>query len=86
MDTDNMTLEEKVDKILAYQKSMKNWQIVRTIMSLVIFIIFVVIPIMGAFWVADYIKNTVDFNQVGETMEGLKGLSDINNIKSQLGL
>ena len=86
MDITKLSLEEKVDKILVYQKSMKRWQMVRTIMSLIVFFILVVLPIMGAFWLADYIKNTIDFGEVGQTVEGLKGLSDLGNIKSQLGL
>ena len=80
MDTNNMTLEEKVDKILKYQTRIYRWQVAKFIIGLVLFIVLVVIPII---WFIYWIKS-MDFSGIGETYENLKdtsgGLDKINEM------
>lgn len=85
MNSELLTLEEKVDKILEYQKSSRRLAMFRTAMSVIIFVVFVAIPIISAFYLADYIKNTIDFTEITETYQGIKDASgEITNLSNLL--
>jgi len=52
-------LEEKVDEILAYQKKAAHWAMVRTVLSLIFFFLFVILPIVLSYYLIDYIQGSL---------------------------
>lgn len=68
MNKEELTLEQKVDLILAYQKSAARWSRVRSLISLILFFLLVVAPIVATVYMVQALKN-VDWNQ---QLEGLK--------------
>jgi hypothetical protein len=83
MDITKLSSDEKLDLILKYQKSQRFWSIVRAIVSLSVFIVFIVIPIV---WTVMFVKEHlagVDFTQISQAMENLKGI-DINQVNKSL--
>lgn len=59
-----LTLDEKLDLILKYQKSAKNWAIVRAVVSISVFVVFVVLPIVGGVYLFKYVQSNVDFEKI----------------------
>ena len=80
-----MTLEEKVDKILKYQTRIYRWQLIKSIIGLVLFIVLVVIPIV---WFIYWIKS-MDFTGISGAYENIKGVSGgvdrMNELIDQIG-
>ena len=73
------SLEEKIDQVLKYQKSAHGWIILRGIIGLIFFLIFIVLPILGGFYLFQYFKTNVDFEKISnqytefrETIDELK--------------
>lgn len=90
MKIEDMTLEEKVDAILKYQKRLHHMAILKVIFSALTFIILVVLPVIGIYYLSDYIANSVGLSmqEIGETLQRAKSLTDfgedIDNLKSFL--
>lgn len=81
MNNNELTLEEKVDKILKYQTRIYRWQVAKFVIGLVLFIVLVVIPIV---WFIYWIKS-MDFSGISETYENAKNTSEgIESIKDFL--
>lgn len=84
MDTSKLSLEEKVDLLLKYKLSERRWRIVKTVISLLLFIIFIVIPIIGLY----KLYTTIDFSAVTSAYENIAetsgGLDKINELLNQL--
>lgn len=81
MDKETITIDEKLDEILKYQKSAARWQMVRTIFGLILFIIFFVLPII---WTIYLIQN-FDFSPINQIAEEVKnGSGDLMQIKNKL--
>lgn len=78
-----MTLEEKVDAILKYQKSLHRMAIIRGVFGLLIFFILVILPIWGVYYLMDYLRNTMGFSftDIGETLNRVKNLTEISDIE-----
>lgn len=72
-----MTLEEKVDKLLEYQQKAHFWGRVKAIISLILFIIFIVIPVV---WSIYFIRNLL----AGINVEAIKGT--IDNLQAPLNI
>ncbi len=75
-------LEAKVDKILDYQKGAYHWAVVRGVIDFLIFMVFVIIPIVGSFYLYKYIATEVDFgklsDQYGQVTKGLNQIDSMN--------
>ena len=52
-----LTLDEKLDKILHQQKKIRNLQIFRMVFGFVVFLLVVVAPIYGLIWFGNYFTN-----------------------------
>ena len=68
MSDKELTLEEKVDKILKYQTRLYRWQLARSIIAFLLFVIFIVVPII---WLYYWVKS-IDLTGAVETMQTLK--------------
>lgn len=80
MEEKKLTLEEKVDLLLAYQKKSQKFALVRMIFSILLFFIVVILPVIGVIWIGDYIKDSLHLNpdQFEQNLEGLKELLEFN--------
>ena len=80
----DLTLEEKVDKILEYQKRMYRAQIIKSVINFILFMVLVVLPIVAFY----YWVKTIDFSGVTETINNLKsstgGIEKINEALKNL--
>lgn len=65
-----LTLEEKVDKILKYQTRLHHLAVFKAVLSFLIFLILVVLPVFGFYYLSDYIqkKAGMSFTQMEETL------------------
>jgi hypothetical protein len=86
-------IEEKLDRILAYQKKTAQMESFRAIMSFIFFLVFVVLPIIGCFYLYDYMQASgISLQSVVEQYKGaldtvgkLKETTDqIGNIKDSI--
>lgn len=82
-DIAEMTLEEKVDEILKYQRRLHHMAIVRAIFSFLIFLIIVVLPIWGFYYLANYMTDAVGLNlaEIGDTLKGVKDITDLSGLE-----
>ena len=90
-------IEEKIDKILRHQKTVRNIAIFRGIITFIFFLTFILLPLLGGLYLFQFVKTNVDFEKISgqyqdfyESMDQIKstsdtvgGLSDtINNLKN----
>ena len=78
----DMTLDEKVDELLKYQRRTHHIAIIRAIFSFLIFLIIVVLPIWGFYYMANYLTDVtgLSLSEVGETLNRVKSITDINGL------
>jgi hypothetical protein len=76
-------LDAKLDRIIKYQKTVRGIAIFRGIISFIFFLVFIVLPIVGGFYLFQYIRANIDFDKIGsqytefrETIDELKEKSD----------
>ena len=71
-----LTLEEKVDKILEYQKKVHFWTVVKALTNVTLFLLFIVLPIIGIVYFFDFARDSLGLNldQFKQALEGLKTL------------
>lgn len=79
-----MTLEEKVNELLLYQRRQRIYAIVRTILYILVFIAVVILPIWGFYFMLDYLRRTagIDLTQIGDTLKNVKSVSDMGALDS----
>jgi hypothetical protein len=79
---EKMTLEEKVDELLKYQRRMHHIVIARTVLGVLTFFVLVVLPILGFYFLADYLSDTVGLSltEIGETLKRVKSITDIGGV------
>jgi predicted nucleic acid-binding Zn ribbon protein len=84
MNDENLTLEEKVDEILKYQRRMYRAQIIKSVIGFILFIVLVVLPIVAFYY---WIK-TVDFSGANEILgnlkEGSQNMGKVNELLNNL--
>lgn len=73
------TLEEKIDLILSYHRTMKKWAMVRGVISILLFLIFIVLPIIGGFYVYERVKS-VDFSKLNNQYQDFQ--DSVNFLKA----
>ncbi|MCK5611844.1 hypothetical protein KAR91_58785 [Candidatus Pacearchaeota archaeon] len=79
-------LEEKVDKILKHQKTVRHLAIVRAIISSIFFLVFIVFPIVGGFYLFRFVSENVDFSQIsGQYREFYESLNQFKSASDNLG-
>lgn len=87
------SIDEKIDKILKYQKTVRHLAIMRAIISFIFFLVFIVFPIVGGFYLFRFVNENVDFSQISgqykefyESFEQLKSTSDsLGGISDKVG-
>ncbi len=77
-----LTTEEKLDKILDYQRKMHFWAVVKALTNVTLFLLFIVLPIIGIVYFFDWAKESLGLNldQFKQTMEGLKALGGSDDL------
>lgn len=70
---DLSSMDEKLDQILKYVKKAHHAAVFRAVMSFIFFLVFIVLPIVGGIYLADWIKENIDFTAITEQY------TDINN-------
>lgn len=87
---EEMTLEEKIDELLKFQRRQRIYGIIRVIFNVLIFVVVVVLPIWGFYWIVDYLQNSAGINlsDISETLGNVKKVSDMgsNGVDSLKGL
>jgi len=86
-------LHMKIDKILKYQKQVRALAIVRAIFSFAFFFIFIILPIVGGFYLLRFVQENVNLDQVRDqytefqdTINDIKSTKDkVNNFKDSIG-
>jgi len=84
MDNQELTLEEKVDKLLEYQKKTQFWARVRAIISVTLFIIFIVIPVIWSFYFFRKLFAGVDTTFLQQAFQNAVAPANIEAIKNLL--
>jgi len=81
MTNDQLTLEEKVDKLLVYQKKAQFWARVRAIISITLFVIFIVIPVIWSFYFFRKLFSGVDTSFLQPAFQNAVAPANIEAIK-----
>ena len=78
MEEKKLTLDEKIDLLLLYEKKQKTYNLVRMIFSILIFFIVVVLPVIGIIWIGDYLKETMglDPEKFKESLQKIETLTE----------
>lgn len=63
---DLASMDEKLNIILKYVKKAHRAAVFRAVISFIFFLVFIVLPIAGGIYLADYIKENVDFTAIKE--------------------
>lgn len=71
-----------MDELLKYQRRIHHIAIIRAVFSILTFVVLVVLPILGFFYLADYLSNAVGLSlaEVGDTLKKVKSITDINGL------
>lgn len=79
---EEMTLEQKVDELLKYQRRLHHIAIARMIFTFLTFFILVVLPIIGFYYVAQHLKANLglSISEIGDTLKQVKDLTDLNTM------
>lgn len=81
-----ISLEEKIDKVLKYQKFVRGIAIFRGIISFIFFLVFIVLPIIGGFYLFQYLREHVDFDKIGsQYIEFRETLDELKEKSGQVG-
>lgn len=79
-------MEEKINIILKYQKRAAHMEMARTIMSIIIFIIFVVLPMIGTYYLYEQFKGQIDFGKIASQYQDLSGaIDEFKSTSDQIG-
>lgn len=73
-------LEEKVDQILKYQKRTHHMILVRGVISFILFMVLIVGPIIGTYYLWDFVKANVDIGQLTEQYQNLINLGQLDQL------
>lgn len=76
-------IEEKIDKLLKYQKTVRALAIVRGIISFIFFLVFIVLPIIGSFYLFRFMQERVDFQKVSNQYKEF--YETIGELQSEMG-
>ncbi len=78
MEQKNLTLEEKVDLLLKYEKKQRTYNLVRMIFSILIFFFVVILPVIGIIWIGDYLKDSLGLDpaRFKESLEKIQTLTE----------
>ncbi|MBN1258387.1 hypothetical protein JXA05_01380 [Candidatus Peregrinibacteria bacterium] len=72
MAREELTTNEKIDLILKYQKSARRWAVFHGIISFIFFLVFIVLPVVGTFYLFDYIKSSAESGKYDQYIEQIR--------------
>lgn len=77
-----MTLEQKVDELLRYQKKLHHIAIARMVFTFLTFFILVVLPIIGFYYLAEHFKQNIglSMSEIGDTLKQVKSLTELSSM------
>ena len=78
MEEKKLTLEEKVDLLLAYQKKAHFWAKVRAVLSIILFFIFIILPIIWSFYFVRNLVAGMEPGQLDLMIKNIKAVKDLN--------
>ena len=79
-------MEEKINIILKYQRRTAHMETARTVMSIIIFIIFVVLPIIGTYYFYEQFKGKFDFGKITQQYQDISGaIDEFKSTSDQIG-
>ncbi len=80
------TINEKLDKILTYQKNAHRWAIARGIINFLLFFILVILPIIWAYSLIRTLAGQVDFGKLaGQYNQAIKMMDQVGSVEDKLG-
>jgi len=81
-----LMMEEKINLILKYQRRAAHMETARTVMSVIIFIIFVVLPIIGTYYLYEQMKGKIDFGKITQQYQDITGaIDEFKSTSDQIG-
>lgn len=79
-------IEEKIDKMLKYQKTVRTIAIIRGVFSFIFFMVFIVLPIIGSFYLFRFLRDNVDLGQIsGQYAEFITTFDSLKNTTGNVG-
>ncbi len=79
-------MDEKLDRIIKYQRRVAHMAVFRGIISFIFFLVFIVIPIIGSYYLVRYVSESDDYkNIVNQYQEFYEMAGDIKDAKDQVG-
>jgi len=79
------TINEKLDRILDYQKNAHRWAIVKGVFNFLLFFVLVILPIIWAYSLIQTFAGKVDFAKLaGQYTQAVQLLDDADALKGQL--
>src|SRR3989338_2344882 len=86
MAQEKLSNDQKLDLILKYTRRTHRWAIFRGVISMMFFLIFIVLPVIGGFYLADYAQKNVNWEELQKNFEQMKSqFKEIQNLGLQLG-
>lgn len=76
----DMTLEEKVDELLKYQRRIHHAMIVRAVIGVLMFLFIVILPLWGIHYALNQLG--LSLAEIGDTLEKVQTLTDFDTLKS----
>ena len=88
MRIEDMTLDEKVDEILKYQRKLHRMAIVRGIISFTLFMVLIVLPLVGFYyWFQNFSANFgMSLSEVSDTLKNAGSLGDLNDLEGKIDI
>ena len=79
---DEMTLDEKVDEILKYQRRLHHLAIARIVFSFLTFFVLVILPIFGFYYLMEHLRDNIGLNlsELSDTLQKVKEATDIGAV------
>lgn len=79
---EDMTLEEKIDEILVYQRKAHRMAVLHSVFTFLTFFVLIILPIIGAIYIGDYIASSIGLSmqEIGTTLKKVKSITDLGNV------
>ncbi|MBI5411569.1 hypothetical protein HZA43_00145 [Candidatus Peregrinibacteria bacterium] len=86
MKKEDLTNDQKIDMILKYARSERRWAIFRGVISFIFFLVFIVMPVIGGFFLMDYAQKNVNWTEWEKSIDQMKKqFKDLQNLGFQTG-
>ena len=72
-------MDEKLDKIIKYQKRVAHMAVFRGVISFIFFLVFIVVPAIGGYYLVKYVKDSGAYSRITTQYQDFTGL--VGNLK-----